>query len=145
METQKKLKSRKYYQIKHGFRSGLEEQIQDILDEEEANARYEEVTIRYTVPAKEHRYIPDWVLPNGVVIEAKGIFSSQDRSKHLLVRKQHPELDVRFVFYNANSKLNKRSTTTLADWAEKYGYKWCCWKKSPEVLREWLKEAKQLA
>ncbi len=33
---------------------------------------YEGYTLRYTVPAKVGRYTPDFLLPNGIVIETKG-------------------------------------------------------------------------
>ncbi len=32
-----------------------------------------------------------------------------DRQKHLLVRDQHPELDIRFVFSRSAAKINKAS------------------------------------
>ena len=49
-------------------------------------------------------YIPDFVLDNGIIIETKGLFTSEDRRKHIEVQKQHPELDIRFVF--TNEKIN---------------------------------------
>ena len=70
-------------------------------------------------------YKPDFILPNGVIVEAKGYFTSADRSKHLRVREAHPELDIRFCFQNASNKLNKNSKTTYADWCDKKGFQWC--------------------
>jgi N-acetylmuramoyl-L-alanine amidase len=37
-------------------------------------------------------------LPNGIIIESKGRFLTADRQKHLLIKQQHPQLDIRFVF-----------------------------------------------
>ena len=33
-------------------------------------------------------------LPNGVLVEVKGRWTPENRKKHLLVRAQHPELDI---------------------------------------------------
>ena len=48
------------------------------------------------------------MLYNGIIIETKGRFTAADRRKHLLVRKQHPHLDIRFVFENSNAKKLER-------------------------------------
>lgn len=37
------------------------------------------------------------------------------------VKKQHPELDIRFVFQK-NNPLRKGSKLRYTDWAEKYGF-----------------------
>lgn len=76
----------------------------------------------YTIPATDHIYTPDFVLPNGIIIEAKGLFETDDRQKHLLVKKQYPHLEIRFVFSNPNTKIYKGSKTTYAAWCEKHGY-----------------------
>ena len=51
------------------------------------------------------KYKPDFVLPNGIIIETKGQFLSSDRTKHKLIAKQNPLLDIRFVFSNPNTKI----------------------------------------
>ena len=43
----------------------------------------------------------------------------KDRRKHLAIQKQHPELDIRFVFSNAQAKLYKGSKTRYSGWCEK--------------------------
>ena len=83
---------------------------------------YETEKLTYTVF---RTYKPDFILPNGVIVEAKGYFTSADRTKHLRVREAHPELDIRFCFQNAKNRLNKSSKTTYADWCDKHGFKWC--------------------
>ena len=52
-------------------------------------------------------YTPDFVLPNGIILETKGQFISDDRRKHKLIKQQHPDLDIRFVFTNSKSKLSR--------------------------------------
>lgn len=82
-------------------------------------------------------YTPDFVLPNGVIIEAKGLFLARDRTKHLLIQKQYPELDIRFIFNNPNAKLSKKSKTTYAGWCEKHGFEYA----KGTIPDEWLHEA----
>lgn len=49
---------------------------------------------------------------------------------------QHPDLDIRFVFSNAQARISKLSGTTYAMWAEKHGYKWA----HKEIPAAWLTE-----
>ena len=64
-------------------------------------------------------------------------FTVADRRKHLLVQKQHPELDIRFVFASSKRRLSKVSKTTYAEWCEKYNFLYAD-KKIPE---QWTREA----
>ena len=122
--------------IAAGYRSGLEEKVGKQLEDSGVEVRYEAFKVPYTVPATKHRYTPDYELPNGIVIETKGRFMAADRKKHVLIKKQHPDLDIRFVFSNPYAKLRKGSPTTYADWCDKNGFKWAA-KWIPE---EWLAE-----
>jgi histidinol phosphatase-like enzyme len=85
---------------------------------------YEEYLIRYVVPESSHVYTPDFVLPNFIIVEAKGLWTVEDRQKHLLLREQYPHLDIRFVFQNPKNKIRKHSKTTYAEWCDKHGIKW---------------------
>ena len=99
---------------------------------------YEAIRINYVIPASEHYYTPDIILPNGIIVEIKGRLVKADRDKHLLITEQHPNLDIRFVFQNANNKIRKGSKTTYAQWCEKNDIKWC----EKLVPDDWLKEKK---
>lgn len=118
-----------------GFRSGLEAEIAEQLARAGVGAEYESHFIRYTVPAKEHKYTPDFVLPNGVIIETKGRFVMADRAKHLLIKKTLPEYDIRFIFSNSKAKLYKGAKSTYADWCNKNGFMYA----DKEVPKDWLK------
>lgn len=109
---------------KYGFKSGLEESISNQLKSYDIPVRYEEKKsiVNYTIPSSEHVYHPDFILPNGIIIETKGRFVLADRKKHLLIKEQHPELDIRFVFTNSKNKISKGSKTTYAMWCEKNGF-----------------------
>lgn len=130
---------------KSAYRSGFEKDVAEQLTQEGIDFVYEDKTwcIQYVQPEKQRKYTPDFpiVLPSGKVmyIETKGRFVTADRQKHLWIKDQMPQLDIRFVFYNPNAKLYKGSKTTYADWCEKNGFKWAP-KRLPE---EWLREIKK--
>lgn len=97
---------------------------------------YENYYLKYTIPAKEHKYTPDFILQNGIIVEAKGIFDTADRQKHLHIKEQYPHLDIRFVFQNANNKLYKGAKSTYADWCNKHGFKYA----QKVIPNGWFKE-----
>lgn len=119
-----------------GYRSGLEVRIAEDLEARGYEFAYEPGKIPFTQPAKTRRFTPDFILPNGIVIEAKGRFVTADRQKFLMVRASHPDLDIRFCFSNPNSRISKTSKTTYARWCQYKGFLWA----GPEVPEEWLKE-----
>lgn len=122
MVTRKPTSSKRANALKHGWRSGLEEDVAKSLTEAGVPFTYEKTKIKYIKPASEHLYTPDFVLDNGIIVETKGRFMIQDRQKHMLIKKQQPHLDIRFVFSNSNQKLNKGSRTTYAQWCVKNGF-----------------------
>ena len=110
--------------IKHGYRSGLENTVMQDIEENGLEPNYEATKLEYIVPESKHTYTPDFHVSPHIVIETKGRWVVEDRMKMLLVIKQHPEIDFRMVFYNANQKIKKGSKTSYADWCDKHGIKW---------------------
>lgn len=106
-----------------GFRSGLEVTTAAQLKAAGVDAEYEAVRLAYIKPETPATYTPDFILPNGIIVETKGRFPVEDRKKHLLLQKQHPDLDLRFVFSRSATRISKASKTTYAAWCEKYGFK----------------------
>lgn len=123
--------------VVHGFRSGLEEQVSQQLTRAGIPFDYEGIKLRYIKPARESKYTPDFALPNGIIVETKGRFLVEDRHKHLLLKSQHPNLDVRFVFSNSNARISKNSKTTYAAWCAKYGFTYA----DKFIPKGWLEEA----
>jgi len=119
-------------------RSGFEDDIAANLDSRGVKYEWEKLKIPYVLRTK--TYCPDFQLANGVIIEAKGYMKPVDRTKHLVVQKQNPEYDIRFLFQNPNLTLPKGSKTTYAQWAEKHGFLWA---GGIEVPEEWIKEKKR--
>ena len=121
--------------IKHGYRSGFEHKVSEQLTESKIKFGYEDTVINYIKPETHHKYTIDFTLPNGILVETKGRWVIEDRKKHLLIKKQHPELDIRIVFQSAKTKIRKGSKTTYGDYCDKHGIIWAE-KKVPE---SWLK------
>ncbi len=133
------VKSIRLTAIAHGFRSGLEDSIAAKLTSEGVAFSYEEKVLAYVKPVSSHNYTPDFVLlSNGIVIESKGRFLLEDRKKHLLIRAQHPSIDLRFVFSNSKTRINKRSPTTYGMWATKNGFQFA----DKFIPQAWIDEEK---
>ena len=120
--------------IKHGFRSGLEERIIKQLEEYDIKRNYESIKLDYVIPESKHVYTPDFPVCKAIVIETKGRWVLEDRQKMLLLIEQHPEIDFRMLFYNANQKIKKGSKTSYADWCDKHNIKWA----NKEIPPEWI-------
>jgi hypothetical protein len=124
--------------LTEGWRSGLEERIGAELASKGVNFAFETVKIEYEKPARKAKYTPDFLLPNGIIVETKGRFMTDDRQKHLLVKAQHPEHDIRFVFSNPNQRISKTSKTTYAMWCEKHGFMFA----KGSIPQAWIDEKK---
>lgn len=122
--------------VKRKLRSGLEDRIAAQLEEAGVAYEYEKLKLPYTI---EHTYTPDFRLPNGIIVEGKGLFDSADRTKHLAIKRDHPHLDIRFVFSRSASPLYKGSKSTYASWCEKHGFQYA----DKLIPAEWLEESKK--
>lgn len=130
---------------RYGFRSGLEERNAAELEATGVPFTYEEEKIEYMKPARKSRYTPDFIIRENLdgterkkplIIETKGRFLTTDRQKHLLIKDQFPELDIRFIFDNPNARISKRSKTTYAAWCEKHGFRYA----KESIPLDWLQE-----
>jgi len=100
---------------------------------------YEVRSLEYTIQAV---YTPDFVLPNGVIVEAKGLFDADDRRKMAAIKQQYPQLDIRLCFMKADVKLSKAPRSlTYWQWAERHNFVWCegniptAWANAIQVLK----------
>ena len=93
--------------------------------------KYESEKLMWSPPLRP--YTPDFILPKKsggkMHIEKKSYLRPQDITKMRYVRKQHPEVDIRFVFSRASKPLGRvradGTRGTHGDWATKNGYQWC--------------------
>lgn len=120
---------------KAGYRSGLEVKLAMYLKEKGVLAEYESIKIEWE-DLTYRTYTPDFILYNGIIIETKGRFLAADRRKHIAIKKQHPKLDIRFVFTNSRAKLSKGAKSSYADWCIKHGFRYY----DRIIPEDWLKE-----
>ena len=125
-----------HIQKSKGHRSGLETRIHEQLSAQDIDGEYEQHDLKYIVPETSHTYTPDFKLPNGIFIESKGWFLPADRKKHLLIKEQNPDIDLRFVLQSPNGKIYKGSKTTYSQWCDKHGFKWA----GKEIPQIWIDE-----
>lgn len=106
---------------KRGYRSSLELEVAKDLEKYNINPKliYECLVLNYIIPESKKKYTPDYVLPNGIIVEVKGYWSLEDRKKFLYVRESNPDKDIRMVFQNSKNKLRKSSKTTYSDFCIK--------------------------
>ncbi len=118
------------------YKSGLEDKVAEQIEAAGHQVRYEKLKLPWVQPQSEHSYRPDFLLDNGIVVETKGLWETADRKKMLLVKAQHPNLDIRMVFSNAMAKIAKASKTTYAKFCDDHGIKWA----HRAIPREWFLE-----
>ena len=116
-----------------GYRSGLEKSIGEQLASLNVSFDYECERIPYIT--KGHTYTPDFKIGN-IYIETKGYFLPKDRTKHLLLKQQYPDMDLRFVFTNPMQLLYKGAKTTYGDWCIKHGFSF----SKGSIPESWIRE-----
>jgi hypothetical protein len=137
------------------YRSGLEKKVAEQLEKAGVAFAHEAKWVRYIVPEREAKYLPDFCFDTEeeicpIIIEAKGRFGggnprfkqpatdgAKERQKLCLLKEQHPELDIRLVFDRASTPIYPKSPTTQGKWATDHGFKWS---DKGIVPQEWLDE-----
>jgi hypothetical protein len=156
---------------KHGFRSGFEMEFAKELDDLGVDYEYETpaCTFKYfrnitnggivDKSGCPMEYDKDWrivqwcdytcdfmlIKADGrpLYIETKGRFLPKDRTKHRLLKKQYPDVDIRLLF-SENGKVSSKSR--YLDWAAKYDIpaglivKPTKRREGKYIPREWLTE-----
>lgn len=121
----------------HKFRSKYEERIFNNAKDAGFSLEFETIKLKYTITSN---YVPDFILPNGIIVEAKGYFDSRARAKMLAVKRDNPDLDIRFLFMDGRKKLRKGSKTNYEQWAQRHGFKYAI---GDEIPKKWFKERKR--
>jgi len=120
---------------KAGYRSQFELNLARTLTDNGVAFEYE--TIKFQYIPQPRNYTPDFYLTeSNIYVEAKGHLTKDDRVKMVLIKKQHPELDIRFVFVRAQNKIYKGSKTTYASWCERHGFQWA----EGSIPTDWYKK-----
>jgi hypothetical protein len=140
--------------IEPNFRSGLEKKVADQLEAQGVAYQHEAKWVRYIVPSREAKYLPDFCFDDcPILIEAKGRFGggnpkfkqpatdgAKERQKLILLKEQHPDLDIRIVFQRAATPIYPGSKTTYAKWAADHGFRFS---DKGVVPAEWIEDIKQ--
>ena len=111
---------------KRQTRNKFEKKIERQLKRAKVNFGYETEKISYLIAG---HYLPDFVINTDkgkIYIETKGHFRPEAKRKMVAVKKLHPELDIRIVFYSYKLKDVK--------WADKHNFKYSI----GSVPKEWL-------
>ena len=127
------------------LKSGLEEAVFNYLNNNNCMFVYEGIKITYSSPETKKTYTPDFPISKcNIIVETKGAFQSADRKKMKLIKAQHPEFDIRFIFSNSKTKIGKKSKTTYGKWCELFGFKYHCVQSTKLPFpKDWLSEVKE--
>lgn len=99
-------------------RSKFEGEVAELFNE---NA-YECEKLSYIVPAKECKYLVDFV-ENGVYFEVKGRFRTLDEArKYLFIRECNPNIDLRFIIMDEKTLMPRSKKKTMKQWLEDNGF-----------------------
>lgn len=113
------------------YKSGFERTIAANLAMRGVEFSYEELRLPYTLQGE---YRPDFVIKSsGIIVEAKGFLDRDSKRKMIAVKQQHPELDIRFLFQQADKKM-QGSKKTHGEWATRNGFKYA----EGEIPDDWL-------
>jgi len=106
---------------KAGFRSGLEARFAAL----HPGLAYEPKSFEYQV-SEVRKYTPDFVSEDGKTwYEIKGMFTSGDRKKMVMLKEQYPDINIIMVFQRPFNRLTKSpKSKTYAQWAEWAGFQW---------------------
>ena len=140
------------------MRSKFERRLADSLELRKIPYEYETLQLEYYTKVRggvcdacgdekqiyqRHWYTPDFIIRSSnlttrdgstdLIIEAKGRFTSSDRTKMKAVKEVHPELDIRFVFMG-NNKIHKNSDMRYGGWCDRHGFPWTI----KEIPDEWI-------
>jgi len=111
-----------------------------VLKQQGVKYVYEKAPTYFTPPSRRCRKTFDWhiTLASGkeLIVETKGWWEPKARIAELHAIRQNPQLDIRYVFQNANAKIRKGSKTTYADVCRKEGVLYAEGVIPPEWLRE---------
>ena len=84
---------------------------------------------------EKHSYLPDFFIPSTkIYVEAKGKFTSVNRTKMLEVIRSNPKLDIRMLFMKDNW-ITKSHKNKYSEWCEKNGIEYAFM----QIPDEWCK------
>lgn len=133
---------------RRGFASGFEAKVIKDLKERGIEYEYEPEFLDYEKEIKKakcrdclskrvsqhRRYLPDLRIQSRFLVELKGKFTAENRSRMESVLASHPGIDLRFLFQRDNW-LTKKKKHKYSDWALKNGVQFAIGDRIPD---EWV-------
>jgi len=130
------------------YRSGLEKRVCEKLRARGIKFYYEPYQLEYTtevktglcpncghnVMLKKRHYTPDLVLQNGTIIEIKGKFTGEMRTKMIAVAECNPELEIKMLFQR-DGWITKKKRTSYTQWCRNNGFDYAVGEDIPD---EWI-------
>lgn len=111
------------------YRNKFEREVGEKLSKLPLSLLYEKTKLPYTI---ESEYVPDFEIKtqsgSSFYLETKGngrSFDGHVRRKMIAVKNQHPDLDIRILFYSDGKIGPRRKDGTFqrqSDWAERHGF-----------------------
>src|SRR5436190_7029289 len=116
------------------LRNSFEKSINQFLIEKKINFEYEAEKLPYVLHAT---YLPDFTIrrvlqATPLRIELKGYLRREDKRKLRAIKAQHPEIDLRILFYNDRRKQDLR-------WATKHRIPYAI----SNIPEDWLDDAER--
>lgn len=121
--------------LSSGRRSKFEDKVAKELEKHGIKFEYESIQLQYQEPLRKNLaecgdcgstnllrtgwYTPDFILSNGIIIEAKGRFTAADRRKMLAVKAAHPDERIVMLFMR-DQPIAKGSKTFYSDWCHRH-------------------------
>lgn len=109
-------------------RNKFEKKIERQLRKAKAKFKYESEKLPYHFVG---HYIPDFVVSSATskwYLETKGYLRPEHKRKMVAVKRLHPTLDIRILFYSKKTKDIR--------WAEKHGFPYAI----ENIPKEWLND-----
>ncbi|MGH7240284.1 MAG: hypothetical protein ACREHG_09530 [Candidatus Saccharimonadales bacterium] len=90
--------------LRRRLRNNFEKRIERVLKRKKVSFKYESEKIPYVIAG---HYIPDFIVETNlgkIYLETKGHFRPEAKRKMAAVKRQHPEMDIRILFYSHKIK-----------------------------------------
>lgn len=118
------------------FRSHFELEASSKLGKD----NYEVTELSYTIPAEQHKYIPDFTTTaqdhHQIHWETKGRFRTKaEADKYIYVRESNPGIDIRFVIMSDKTMMPRSKKTTMYEWLKKNGFQVYVWPNLPNIAK----------
>lgn len=131
-----------------GVRDGFDSDLERAVSYANGSIPHNKVRVSYVTDPR--RYTPDFILriddDKAVLVEVKGLLTSDERTKYVQVKKNYQylaqqlgvkEVELVFIFQNASNKVNPKvkNSKKYGEWATVNGFRWT---DEPFIPDDWF-------